>query len=53
MLGATKRKAVTEQVTKAVKSAGTLTLTALAVAGAALVVAFAALVLAVRRPARV
>lgn len=51
MLGAAKSKQVTEQVTRAVRSAGSLVVAALAVACTALAVAIAAVVLAVRRPA--
>ncbi|MCW2903113.1 MAG: hypothetical protein JWO67_5378 [Streptosporangiaceae bacterium] len=51
MIGDAKRKAVTEQVTKAVKSASGLVLAALITAGAALLVAVAAFFVALRRPA--
>lgn len=44
-----RRQQVTEQVTKAVKSAGSLVTSALAIAGVALVVAVIALVLVVTR----
>lgn len=52
MLGTAKSKAVTEQVTRAVRSAGGLVTAALAIACTALLVAVAAVVLAVKaRPA--
>jgi hypothetical protein len=56
MMGSSARKAqvkqVAETVTKAVRSAGSLVITALVVACVALAVALGALALAVRRPAR-
>lgn len=52
MLGTARRKQVTEQVTRAVRSAGGLMLATLAVACVALAVAIGAAVLAVKaRPA--
>lgn len=49
MLGSNRRAEVTEQITKAVKSAGGVVTVALVLSGVALAVAAIALVVAVRR----
>ena len=48
-MGSNRRQQVTETVTKAVKSAGSLVIAALAVSGVALLVAVISLVVAVKR----